>query len=99
LYFLEEDPGERINRYIEWKESDLVQSLQKEMLTWYQTTCDIVPKDYDNRFTEERIWIMVKKMCPPNEEETVRQMVRKGYGIMEIVAYCMKKARSISQSQ
>ncbi len=49
FYDLEEDPGERINRYEAMKDDPVVIRLQRALLHWYQETCDTVPRNYDNR--------------------------------------------------
>lgn len=92
FYLLDDDPGERVNRYEEYKHSDKVMRMKDELLKWYQGTCDIVPRTYDSRMTEEQIWIWVKSLCPENEIEKVRNMITDGVSIPEIITYCMHSA-------
>lgn len=89
FYLLDEDMGERINRYEEFRHSDQVRLMKDELLKWYQTTCDIVPRKYDRRFTEERIWSIVEGMCPKEKEAEVREAIRNGATIMEAAQCCM----------
>ena len=93
FYDLQNDPGERINLYPTHQNTPLVVKFQRELLHWYQTTCDTVPKNYDGRFTETRFWIMVKQFCPPEKEAQVREMFRSGTNILDLVQYCMMLAK------
>lgn len=77
LYDLEQDPGELVNRYPEFSDSPIVAALRMDMLDWYQLTCDTVPYEYDNRFTEEHLWSFVRRLCPPQMEESVRKYIQK----------------------
>lgn len=96
LYDLKNDPQERTNLYEKEKDSAVVMELKEAMLHWYQETCDVVPRKYDSRFTEERIWTMFRGMCPPEMEEDVRKRIREDYDIMNCVAYMMQL---VSQKQ
>jgi hypothetical protein len=51
FYVLSE--GESINRIDDEQYQPVIEKMQKELLLWYMKTCDIVPKDYDERFTAE----------------------------------------------
>lgn len=101
LYCLDEDPYEKKNLYVtESKQADgtfenpalqqVMQKMQTELLRWYQETCDVVPKTYDNRFSEERMWGMVRNLVPPASEEAVRTYIREQKpGIAEVFQYAM----------
>lgn len=87
FYDLRRDPKELHNLY-EWeKNSASVQKLKNEMLKWYQRTCDTVPREYDNRFTEERIWAILRKFCPAEKEEIVRDYIRSGATLQQCMGY------------
>ena len=62
--------------------------LQISLMTWLQATSDIVPFDFDNRFTEEGLWNKVKPLVPPEFEEDVRGKIRSGMGIGALFGYC-----------
>jgi len=79
FYDLTADPQEKTNLYEERKGSEEVARLKEAMLHWYQETCDVVPFAYDSRFTEERLWAMVRKFCPPECEQEFREFARKEY--------------------
>ena len=51
FYVLSE--GESINRIDDEQYQPEIEKMQKELLLWYMKTCDIVPKEYDDRFTKE----------------------------------------------
>jgi len=92
LYNLKADAGERKNLLDAKKEdSDVTLNMQRVLLDWYQQTCDIVPRDYDSRFTEERIFASVRNICPPEKEEVMREYIRKEVPtIMQVIQYAVK---------
>ena len=49
LYDLKNDPGELNNRIDDPAYGDILATLRERMLTWYQTTCDVVPYKTDVR--------------------------------------------------
>ena len=51
FYVLSE--GESINRVDDEKYKEIITEMKEELLLWYMKTCDIVPKTYDDRFTDE----------------------------------------------
>ena len=94
LYDLELDPGEKTNLFGRKTFSCHVMRLREWMLDWYQRTCDTVPRAYDSRVTEEGIWTVVRNMCPPDMEETVRTYIRKeSPGIVDAVMYTLGLTR------
>lgn len=78
FYDLKLDPEEKINQIHNAEYSTQIQSMQKEMMKWYQATCDVVPYSYDRRFTDEMLWAKVKNNCPAGHETEVREMIRQG---------------------
>lgn len=91
FYDLQKDPGERNNIYETMRRSPELLGLKEELLDWYQQTCDIVPYQYDNRFTEERIWASVRNFCLPEKEDEVREYIRReNLSIMEAIPYALK---------
>ena len=70
---------------------EVMNRMQTELLRWYQETCDVVPKAYDNRFSEERMWGMVRNFVPPEEEMKVREFIRANNpGIAEVFQYAIR---------
>ena len=49
LYDLKEDPGELVNRINDPDYAGVLADLRERMLTWYQSTCDVVPHKTDVR--------------------------------------------------
>ena len=45
--------GERINRIDDENYQPVIQKMKEELLVWYMKTCDIVPREFDERFTPE----------------------------------------------
>lgn len=87
LYCLDDDPQELNNLYAtKPKNADgtfkdgvlqgVMWRMQTELLRWYQETCDVVPKKYDNRFSEERIWAILRNFVPGEMEGAVREYIR-----------------------
>ncbi len=88
LYDLDNDPRELENLYVTKAmdkdgifEDDTLRRvaarMQTELLRWYQETCDVVPKKYDNRFSEERLWSSLRNFVPADMEQEIRQYIRK----------------------
>ena len=85
FYDLEKDPGERANRINEAEYAGDIRRLEREMLRWYQGTCDIVPLDFDKRFNPEMLWSMMKGNCRNAEEEAVvREAIMSGKPIVMV---------------
>lgn len=87
FYNLLEDPKELHNLYEQEKESLVVLEMKKEMLKWYQATCDIVPREYDSRFTEEKIWAILRNFCSDEKEKQMRKYIRNGATLQQCIAY------------
>lgn len=98
LYHMTEDPYELTNLYItvdptsvQGQEIRKIEVLmQEKLLSWYQTTCDIVPKKMDTRFTEEKIWSTLRNMVPAQMEGQIRAYLREKHpDYMEAIFYTM----------
>lgn len=90
FYDLSIDAKETTNLFEEKKNSKEVLRLCMAMLDWYQQTCDNVPREYDSRFTSERIWAIARKLCPAECEEQVRDFIKNGASVEETMGYCMR---------
>lgn len=93
FYDLLEDPGERINRVEDSAYRQQITAMRLAMLDWYQATCDVVPRDYDARFTPEMMWAKVRPECPPDRQEEMRQRLRDGVPMFEIVRQCREMSK------
>lgn len=78
FYDLEQDPSEMHNQIGNPVYREKIVEMQIELMRWYQKTCDVVPYQYDNRFTHEMLWARVKPICPPGYEEDVKEKIRSG---------------------
>ncbi|MDD2956914.1 MAG: sulfatase-like hydrolase/transferase [Lachnospiraceae bacterium] len=61
------------------------------MLKWLQATDDIVPYEYDRRFTPEMTWARVRNLVLPEDVERVKQMIAEGRKLPEIMQYCRSR--------
>lgn len=87
FYDLFKDPNEKTNQISTPEYSAEVLQLKEKMLDWYQDTCDIVPFDYDARFSKEMLWSMVKPKIAPEHYEDVQNILDNGGGLAEISKY------------
>ncbi len=91
FYDLEKDPGERTNRIDEAEYAGDIRRLERELLRWYQGTCDIVPLDFDKRFNAEMLWSMMKGNCRnAGEEAVVREAIMSGKPIVMVTEMLRK---------
>ena len=51
---------DRYNRIEDPDYAQQIRLMQREQLRWYQSTCDVVPWDFDQRFNGEMFWAMLK---------------------------------------
>ena len=56
------------------------------MLAWYQDTCDIVPYQYDARFSAEMLWNRVKRMVPPEHADEMKKLIEDGGDIAAVMS-------------
>lgn len=89
LYDLAEDPREMHNRIDDPALASEQLRLQKALMKWLQVTADIVPYDYDQRFTEEMLWRKMRSFVPAQFEEDMRQKIRSGMAIGPLFGYAM----------
>lgn len=89
FYDLCKDPQELRNVIQDPAYTDKVEKLRKEMLLWYQDTCDVVPHTYDNRFSYEMSWARMKQCCPKDYEETAKERLKNGDSLFEVLCDCL----------
>ena len=94
LYDLERDPGETCNLIDDGGSADLVASMRLDMLKWLQATADIVPYEFDQRFTPEMMWARVRHLLRPEDEPAVRDMIANHVGFAKLMQYCKALAHS-----
>ncbi len=86
LYDLQEDPQEMHNLIDDPAYKDIVREMQFDMLKWLEATSDIVPYEYDQRWTPEMLFHRIKRAVPPEKHELVKQWISEGRGFPEIMA-------------
>ena len=65
--------------------------MEQKLRLWLMQTTDIVPFDYDKRFSEKMVWEEIKRMVPPEHTEEFKEKIRKGANKFLIVAECQKR--------
>lgn len=63
------------------------------MLKWLQHTADIVPYQYDERFTKAMMLAKVSNLVGNDNLENVKEMINAGKGFSEVLAYCINLER------
>lgn len=93
LYDLVEDPNETTNCIDKPELAEELQTLQLAMMKWLQNTSDIVPKDYDRRFTTDSLMSKVDKIIQPEDREKVIKFIESGATIGEVFGYAFRLQR------
>lgn len=94
FYDLTQDPGEQENR-ADWPEyAPEIADMKERMLAWYQNTCDTVPFQANQRFSKKMIWEKVKHMCPPGDEDKIKEKIEGGMGLFQVQQYCRDLSRN-----
>ena len=94
LYDLQNDPEECANIYDDVKDSPIITDLRLKLLDHYQATSDVVPYDYDSRFTAERVFTSAQAFCPEGKEEELLAFIRSAHpSITQAIAYAMRIKR------
>ncbi|ETP72954.1 arylsulfatase A family protein [Lachnospiraceae bacterium JC7] len=88
FYDLREDPGETKNRIDDPEFFEVITKMRLDMLKWLQATDDIVPFDYDLRFTPEMMWAKVRQMVAPEDETLVREKIKEGISHGKLQLFC-----------
>jgi hypothetical protein len=91
FYDLENDPEEKDNNIHSSVYSFAITDMKMEMLKWYQTTCDIVPFEQDERFNYDIIWNRVKLLCPPELKEEVQEKIHNGADMFMLLEWIKNK--------
>lgn len=87
FYDLRIDPEERCNLIGDEKYAEVIGKMQISLLKWLQATSDVVPFERDMRQTPEMMWNSLKKDCPLELTEEVKEMIRQGLGAAVIATY------------
>lgn len=88
FYHLDLDPMETKNCMGDSRYEPVITELRLRMLKWLQATDDIVPLQYDKRFTPEMIWARVRNQVTEEMEPLIREMIAEGKSLPEIMQFC-----------
>jgi arylsulfatase A-like enzyme len=91
FYDLKKDPKELINRIDDESYQYELTAMQQKLMKWMIETSDIVPFDYDQRFSFEMKWAKVKNYVPVENVEEIKQRIRDGHNIFLIIEECRKR--------
>lgn len=91
LYDLAEDPKERYNVITDPQYGSVVREMEKKLRLWLMRTTDIVPFDYDKRFSESMVWAEIRHMVPPEYAEEFRKKVKDGKNKFLLAAECQSR--------
>ena len=68
--------------------------MKARILQWYQDTCDVVPFERDERFSQKMIWEKVKNLIPEGMEEAIRARIKSGEGLFQIQEACRQATKT-----
>ena len=91
LYDLIKDPEERHNVISDPQYGSVSRELEKKLRLWLMRTADIVPYDYDKRFSDTMIWAEIRHMVPPEYVNEYREKIKNGMNKFLIAAECQKR--------
>ena len=60
-------------------------------MMWLMRTSDVVPYDYDQRFSPEMTWARVKRYVPEEYEEEIRQKIAEVANHFALIEECRKR--------
>lgn len=91
FYDLKKDPLELKNviDVIDYKEE--LMKHKEELMRWYLRTSDIVPFDYDMRFSPEMTWAKVKRYVPQEYEAEIKARISTGVNTFALLHECMNR--------
>lgn len=85
LFDLETDPEETTDLAERPEMAAVLADLRLMMLDWYQSTCDVVPYQYDGRMNGEMIWSHLKQILPPEKKESVMALAAQNIPMYRIL--------------
>ena len=91
FYDLVVDPKEKINEINNPMYEKEIHDLEKKLCMWLMQTADVVPYDYDKRFSDEMIWAKVKNMVPKEYEDEIRGKIKNGENMFMLMNECRKR--------
>ena len=90
-YDLVRDPEERVNRIDDPAYVLEINDLRLRLMRWLVETTDVVPYDFDSRFSTEMIWAKVQKIVPPEYKDEIMEKIRGGMNAFVLQKYCRER--------
>lgn len=94
FYDLFHDPEELINQADNPSVKQEKEALRNQLMMWLMRTSDVVPYDYDKRFSPEMTWAKVKRYVPKGYEEEIRQKISGGANHFALIEECKRRFQS-----
>lgn len=91
LYDLTADPQELHNIFGADGTAAVTAQLKSKLLLWLMETADMVPYDYDRRFSDEMIWAKVKRLVPSEYENEIRAQIAGGTNMFLLIQQCKQR--------
>lgn len=91
LYDLKADPQELQNLFGQAGTEAVTADLKSKQLLWLMQTADVVPFDYDKRFSKEMIWAKVRALVPPAYEEEIKAKIAAGANLFLLTQECRQR--------
>jgi arylsulfatase A-like enzyme len=91
LYDLARDPEELVNRIDDPAYAQDIMELRFRLMRKLVETTDVVPYDFDSRFSAEMSWAKVQKLVPPEYKDEIMEKIRKGVNIFSLQRECRER--------
>ena len=91
LYDLRADPKETRNIFGHPGTEAVTAELKAKQLMWLMQTADIVPYDYDKRFSQEMIWAKVSRLVPHEHEAEIKAKIAGGADLFLLMQECLQR--------
>ncbi len=85
LYNLKDDPGELHNIIEDPKYTKIAADFRNRILTWYQSTCDVVPFEEDARFSNEMLLAMIKPSVDEDTYKKIAKAIENGFTVADLM--------------
>lgn len=95
FYDLVNDPEEQVNQVDNPEIQQEREQLRYQLMLWLMRTSDVVPYDYDKRFSPEMIWAKTKKYVPKEYEEEIRQKIAEGANQFVLIEECKNRFQNM----
>lgn len=99
LYDLTADQQELHNLFGESGMETITAELKTKQLTWLMETADVVPYDYDSRFSNEMIWAKVKRLVPPEYEDEIKAQIAGRTNMFILIQQCKQRFGSLEKGE